>query len=365
MEQTEGFWLWVASQGMGARRIFLELLQEFQTPEHIFLEKETSLKKYLPGKEDAVSSIIKSREAWNGEAELQKLCKEGIHFCSCEHPLFPKRLLRIPDPPFGLYYKGRLPGEDQPSAAIVGARMCSAYGQAAAERFGRCCAEAGVQTISGMAYGVDSHCQKSTLRNGGESFAVLGSGIDVCYPASNKRLYEELQGKGGVLSESPPGIPPHGWLFPIRNRIISGLADVVIIIEAKEKSGSLITADQALEQGKDVFAVPGRMGEALSRGCNQLIRQGAGIVLSPQQVLEDAGFLSEEVLTKNKKNTKVLETKENIVYSCLRLQPKHLEEIRNETKLPATELMQLLLSLTLKGYVRELQKNYYIISEES
>ncbi|MDD6362264.1 MAG: DNA-processing protein DprA [Lachnospiraceae bacterium] len=213
--------------------------------------------------------------------------KSGIFFTCVGEPDFPERLLSIPDPPFGLFYKGRLPSGNLRSCAVIGSRMCSAYGASEARIFARRLSKSGVQIISGMARGVDGIAGEEAVQTEGMSFAVLGGGADICYPKENRRLYDALCLQGGVLSEYPPGTQPKAPLFPVRNRLISGLADVLLVIEAREKSGTLITVDRALEQGKSVYALPGRVSDSTSSGCNKLIMQGAQIAVSPEYLLED------------------------------------------------------------------------------
>ena len=217
------------------------------------------------------------------EAELEE---QDIRFAVYDDPEYPSRLRNIPDPPFGLYYYGRLPSGTHPSAAIIGTRMASAYGRDQARLFARTIAAEGVQIVSGMAIGIDGIAGRGALDADGDTFAVLGCGVDICYPKENADLYGALLERGGILSEYPPGTEPQRGLFPSRNRIISGLSDVVLVIEAREKSGTLITVDRALEYGIDVFALPGRVTDRNSRGCNELIRQGAGIATSPQDILD-------------------------------------------------------------------------------
>lgn len=200
---------------------------------------------------------------------------------------YPARLLEIPDPPERLYVLGKLPEEKVPSVAIIGARECSEYGNYVAARLGECMGRNGIQVVSGMARGIDGIGQTAALDAGGSSFAVLGSGVDVCYPARNRRLYERLRERGGVLSEYPSGTPALSRNFPPRNRIVSGLADAVVVVEAREKSGTLITVDMALEQGKEVYAVPGRVTDALSSGCNRLVKLGAAVLLDPEELAEE------------------------------------------------------------------------------
>lgn len=202
--------------------------------------------------------------------------KKGISFDFLWEEAYPKRLKEISDPPLVLYRIGKLPEPEKKMAAIVGARACSSYGKEMAEYFARGLAKEGVGIVSGMARGADGIAQRAALSAGGYSVAVLGCGVDICYPEENRPLYERLWENGCILSEYPPGTLPHSRLFPPRNRIISALSDLVLVIEAREKSGTLITVDMALEQGKDVFAVPGRITDTCSRGCNRLIGNGAG-----------------------------------------------------------------------------------------
>ena len=204
---------------------------------------------------------------------------------------YPQKLLQYSSMPAALYVKGQLPSQERPSVAVIGARMCSPYGRIQAFRYAKFLSAAGVQIISGMALGIDSEGHKGALEGKMPTFAVLGSGVDVCYPRSNRKLYERiLWESGGILSECPPGSPPMQWCFPARNRIISALSDAVLIVEAKENSGSLITAGFALEQGKMVFAIPGAVTDALSTGCHKLIYDGAGIAYTPEIILEELGI---------------------------------------------------------------------------
>lgn len=212
---------------------------------------------------------------------------KGILFYPEYHPFYPVKLRSIPARPFGIFVKGKLPDIRQRSLAIVGARDCSEYGQYVARHFAEKMAQNGVAVISGLARGIDGIAQRAAMEAGGESFGVLGCGADICYPKSNETLYRMCMERGGILSTYLPGTPPTPNLFPPRNRIISGLSDGILIIEAREKSGTIITADLALEQGKDVFVIPGRVTDRLSDGCNSLIRQGASLIQSPEQLLEE------------------------------------------------------------------------------
>lgn len=233
-----------------------------------------------------LNNFAQIRDKWDGERVLEQLYLKNINFCSIEDGIYPEKLRDIVDPPYLLYYYGTLPQVDKPSVSIIGARMCSEYGKGMAKEFAGELACKGVQIVSGMASGIDGLSQNAAMEVGGQSYGILGCGVDICYPASNRDLYEKLKQAGGVISEFSPGEKPLAQNFPRRNRIISGLADIVLVIEAKEKSGTAITVQMALEQGKEIFAIPGRNIDPLSKGCNRLIREGAGIAMEPGDVLD-------------------------------------------------------------------------------
>ena len=264
--------------GLAARLLYTASEKELH-----FLWGEAGAK--TPGSREEWQALLNARRQEPERIE-EELARAGIGFISALEEGFPEKLREIPDPPFGIYYKGSMPLENEPAAAIIGARLASGYGREQARRFGRRIGARGISVISGMARGIDGIAQKAALDAGGRSYAVLGCGVDICYPEENRELYERLQQQGGVLSEYPPGMQPIAKLFPPRNRIISGLSDLVLVIEARKRSGTLITVDMALEQGREVYALPGRVSDALSDGCNRLIRQGAGPATCPQDILE-------------------------------------------------------------------------------
>lgn len=230
------------------------------------------------------SALIEVRKHWDLENEWERLKAKKISMVTYCDPDYPVRLKAMDDKPFVLYYKGELPGDHVPSVAVIGSRMCTGYGRGIAGYYGAELAKRGIQIISGMASGIDGIAQKSALEQGGRSYGILGCGVDICYPPSNRALYEMLMYRGGLLSEFSPGEAPEAGHFPMRNRLISGLADLVLVVEAREKSGTRITVDLALEQGKEVYAVPGRVQDELSTGCNLLIREGAGIALDVNEI---------------------------------------------------------------------------------
>lgn len=270
---------------------------------------------------------------------------------------YPKRLRQYENMPAGIYVRGGLPDAHTPAVAIVGSRKCSGYGRLWADTFARAFAASNVAVISGMALGIDSAAHWGALREGGETYAVSGCGPDICYPASNRELYEKICEKGGVISEYPPKSAPLAWHFPARNRIISALADVLLVIEAKEKSGALITADFALEQGKTVFALPGRVGDELSEGCNRLIAQGAGIALSPAVVLEE---LQLQMNTGTIPPEELLEEEERRLLRILEKEAAGICKLQTQTGFSMQKLVKILMVLELKGYIYEQGKIYNI-----
>ncbi len=280
-ENEYAHWLFNV-QGLGNKSID-KLLCNGMSCSDIYRADSREFKGLLTDKQ--IRNLEQSKRTWDFEKEAAKLTKKNISFISRIDSRFPEKLKNIPDPPFALYVKGELPDPAKPSVAIIGARMCSEYGRYMARVFGRGLALAGVQVISGLARGVDGISQKAALAAGGKSYGIVGSGVDICYPEDNLDIYNNLCEMGGVISEFPPGTYPKANFFPMRNRIISGLADVVLVIEAREKSGTQITVDTALEQGREVLAVPGRVTDRLSDGCNLLISQGAGVAIGVDDVL--------------------------------------------------------------------------------
>lgn len=281
-QQPYAHWL-NGIEGIGACSI-ARLLRLFGTPEEIYHGEKRSLAAALGEKQ--LASVLEAQKK-DALGEYARLEEKGIRFYPSYHPAYPKRLKRIPDVPFGIYVKGKLPEDEKRSLAIVGARSCSEYGRYVAQQFAARLAEEDVQIISGMARGIDGIAGEAALRAGGTTYAVLGCGVDICYPPAHAGLYGDICKMGGVLSAYLPGIEPSPGRFPPRNRIISGLADAVLVIEARQKSGTLITVDMALEQGREVYVVPGRITDRLSDGCNRLLAQGAGAALSPAQLLEE------------------------------------------------------------------------------
>lgn len=336
------------------------LLEQGISAEEIFHLSKEQTEKLSSLTEADRSAVAKARKNLDPQWLRGELLEKGISFVSLGEKEYPRRLRQIPDPPFGLYYRGRLPGNER-AMAIVGSRARSEYGRQAARLIGRGLARAGIAVVSGLALGIDADGHKGALEGGGYTAAVLGCGVDVCYPAGNRFLYDRiLEQGGGILSEYHPGQPPMARLFPARNRIISGLCEGVIVVEARQKSGSLITADYATEQGRDVWALPGRVSDPLSGGCNQLIRQGAGIICDP------AGFPAEIVEFRENQATQIdfqkflLEKDEQLVYSLLDFCPKGTGALMEESGLSLDGLLEVLGRLMERDFICEILPGHYV-----
>lgn len=353
------------------------ILAFFGTPEHalhatereweFFFEAAKQLQ-ITPAEKERIRRVRKR----NHESEYEKLQTMGISFVTCEEDGYPQVLLSFFDAPRYLYYKGTFPWEE-PFVAIVGARSCTPYGSGIAYQIARELAEHGIGVISGLAYGVDVAAHEGALAGGGKTYAVSGCGVDVCYPESNRPTYEKLLFMGGgILSEYPPGTQPLPFFFPQRNRIIAGLSSGILVTEAKEKSGSLITVSFGLEYGKNIYAVPGRVTDVLSRGCNRLLKEGAKPVSCAEDILEDMeGIIGKKRRKHSEKKCKnyefiknTLATNEKMVYASLRLEPKHIEEIQEITKLSLECLVEVLHTLCSYGYVKRYGQAYYALSVE-
>lgn len=355
----EIYWEWFCSI-TGLYRVQQEmLLRCFHTPEGVYRASEAELSHLQEKGFRAAGKVQRFREENPPEKTVHTNRKKGIHFISHEQESYPERLRQIADRPYGLFYRGSLPSEEKKSVAIVGARMCTHMGKELAQQIAMEVAHAGGSIVSGAAYGIDGAAQWAALESGGKSFAVLGCGADICYPASHRQLLERLAACGGVISEFPPGTEPLRHHFPVRNRIISALSDVVAVIEARKKSGSLITAEFAASQGRSVYAVPGRPWDELSEGCNELISQGAIPILSADSfVLSNFPDYKKKELKLSEDFT--LAPAEKLVYSSLGLQSRSLWELEACTVLPMAELSGALFALEEKGLIRETQRGCYM-----
>ena len=352
MEKRDYAYLLAGLDGAGPL-LLRRLLALYGSAEQIFKEKTLpvpdSLQAAVQAAGERSRERLAERDAWE---------KKGIRWIGWEEEAYPRRLMTLPDAPLGLFVRGSLPPEETPSVGIVGARSCSPYGRTMAERFGGEFGAKGLSVISGMARGIDGFAQQAALKAGGASWAVLGCGPDRCYPPGNRRLYEELAEKGGLISEYPPGTEPLAYHFPMRNRLIAAFSDVLLVLEARTKSGSLITVDQALEQGKEVMALPGRVLDELSAGCNALIRQGAGVLTCCGDVYELLGLGNEEAAAEGVRAP--LPPRLEAVWQNIGTDPKHVEELMDALEEEMGPLSLALLELEELGYIRQISGGCYV-----
>jgi DNA processing protein len=297
------------------------------------------------------------------EQELEKAKQDGVSIITADSPDYPERLRNTPDPPLFLYVKGNLDQGD--SIAVVGTRKPTAYGMSVAKRIAAELAEAGLTIVSGLARGIDTQAHRGALKAKGRTIAVLGSGIDVAYPPENRELMREITQAGAVVSENPFGTQPEAGYFPARNRIISGLSRGTVIVEAAVDSGSLITAQYALEQNRKLFAIPGNIASPNSRGTHSLIRQGALLVEGGSDILRELGVATSCGERKQvRRSLPVLDTDEQAVLRCIQNDPKHIDRIMKESGLTAGKLSAVLITLELKGLVSQVPGKQYVRSDE-
>lgn len=323
--------------------------------------KSDSSRLHLLLKSELAEAIIYKRRQSDIFSCLERLEKEGIRTVSFTEPYYPPSLRNIYNPPMLLYYKGNAGCVNKICLAIVGSRAASNYGRTTARKLGFQLASMEIAVVSGMARGIDAQAHGVALDAGGKTIAVLGSGLNIIYPRSNLRLCEEICERGLVISEFPLDTNPEPGNFPMRNRIISGISRGVVVVEARSKSGALITADYALEQGRDVFAVPGAINRESSAGANNLIKQGAKLITGLEDIIEEYYDIS--VPKKDslpQEELPFLTEAEYNLLKCLDVEPLLFDDIIANTGFSIGELSHLLLKLELAGIVKSLPGNYYV-----
>jgi DNA processing protein len=353
---AEEIFYWLAlslTPGVGSILI-KRLLDRFNTPKAVFRAPMKELLKIEGVGEKGAAEIKKGPLERVIERELTLLEKVKGKIITLKDDDYPKRLKDIYDPPALLYVRGEIRKEDELAVAIVGSRKTSPYGRWITEKIGQDLAHHGVTVVSGMARGIDSVAHQGALQAGGRTIAILGCGVDVIYPSENRNLFYQIIEHGAILSEFPMGSPPEGGHFPRRNRIISGLSIGAVIVQASADSGSLITANYALEQGREVFAVPGNVGAEGSRGTNRLIKDGAKLVESSEDILEEIlpqWRRGEEEVIKAKARIPELTEEEKILYKFLEETPLHIDAIIRQSQLDPGKVASLLLNLEFKGLI--------------
>jgi DNA processing protein len=356
-----GYWIGLSLVPNVGPVMSKKLLAEMGTPENIFnagLQDLLSVK----GLNREKAENIRNFRLWDYvEKQLSLVEKKGIRVVACADTGYPQALKETEGAPIVLYMKGEYHPDDRYGIAVVGSRKHTHYGEAVTQRMAGELASAGFTIISGMARGIDTLSHKAALSSGGRTIAVLGSGLDVFYPAENKALMEKIVCAGCAISEFPPGTMPNRENFPRRNRLISGLALGVLVVEATLESGSLITANYALEQNKDVFAVPGNITSVNSEGTNRLIKQGARPVTETTDIIEELAPLLRGFIRMQHGQTAALSAEEESICNALTQEARHIDLVSRETKLPVNKVLDLLLSLELKGVVRQSSgKRFYL-----
>jgi DNA processing protein len=341
---------------------YQKLLKHLGNPIKVWEASEEELRKTEGLGKKLVEDFLAARKALSLERELQRLQDFGVTAISHEEPQYPRQLLTIYDPPFLIYTKGISMDWGKPWVALVGSRNMTSYGREMAFWLGRELAARGIGVVSGLARGIDTWAHKGALKGGGETVAVLGSGLDKCYPPENRGLMQEIMAQGLLLSEFPLGIGPKPQHFPMRNRIISGISLGTVVVEAALKSGALITADLALEQGREVFALPGPITSPASRGCHNLIKQGAKLVQDVDDLLEEltlcAGAASPDRL---QAATRVddLSPEEEELLALIPYYPVPADNLVTELW-PVKKVKAALTLLEIKGMIAQEAGNYFL-----
>lgn len=343
--------------------LFRRLLERFETPAAVLSAVPSALGAVRGVTPQIVAAIAAAECRLFAEAECRRIEQAGVRLLTFLDADYPRRLFEIGDPPPLLYLRGIVPAWD-PAVAVVGARRATREGIKNAQRLSSELSAAGVTVVSGLARGIDTAAHRGALVDGGATVAVLGCGLDVDYPPENRQLAEQISRSGCILSEFPLGTQPLAEHFPRRNRIISGLSRGVLVVEAVEKSGSLITARYALDQGREVMAVPGPISSPACRGSNRLIKDGAQLVDSVSDILEACRIslqrqnlpLFEQQSVRPRHD---LTPREAAVYELIAQGPRHLDEITQALELTAGEVSAMVLGLELKGLLQQLPGSYY------
>lgn len=366
LDNNTFYWYWLSNiPGVGRAHVD-KLLDVFVTPENIFHANEHDICDVLQTNH-LQKQFFHSKDEKNIIHSYKMLADKEIQFIHRDSENYPHRLKELYDAPYGLYLKGRLPNEEKKAIAIIGARSCTRYGSEMARFFGQELARYDIPIVSGLARGIDGMAHRGALEGNGYTLGVLGCGIDQVYPKENYDLFIQLEEKGGIISESNLGVPPKSGLFPLRNRLISAFCDSILVVEAMERSGTFITVDQGLEQGKEIFAIPGKITDKKSAGCNHLIQMGAHLVTDVKDIInifqintkDDSVTLMERISNPSQKIA--LAPLEKMVYSCLRIEPRYLDDIIDEVQIAPQDVCMAINRMIMNGVVIETTRNYYAI----
>lgn len=354
--------IWFSHLGNINYEIICSLKEYFGSLEYFWNAKEKHIDEVLYKNRIIADKIIQNRSEKMLLSIIESTFNKDFNVMTITDSNYPEKLLNIYSPPYVLYSKG-LPIEHMPMIGVVGSRKATAYGKWAAYNFSKELVKWGVCVVSGMALGIDSEGHKGALDGDGYTIAVLGCGINTCYPSSNIGLMNRIIENGTIISEYPPNILPLKHHFPARNRIISGLSDGIVVMEAAEKSGSLITVEYGLEQGKDIFALPGNINSSNSSGTNRLIKDGAKIILTIEDIIEELKIKYPYISNMRAEKVGKLELSniERKVYEIINKYPMHIDMICYKSKLDTNEIRPILKVLELKGYIRQLPGKIFTV----
>ena len=369
------YWIWLSTRAAMSAWERIRVLAHFETPEECY-GADARAYGAIEGLKKAALEALLDKDLSGAEKILRSCEKKQIHILTFSDSAYPSALRNIADPPLVLYYRGDLPDfDEEPMIAVVGTRKASAYGMKTARQLAKELAQHGAVVVSGMAEGIDAMATYGALDAQATAVGVLGAGVDRIYPRCNRDLYQKMERQGCLISEYPPGTPPNPWQFPRRNRIISGLSCGVLVVEAPDQSGALITARQALEQGRDVFAVPGNIGISTCKGSNELLRDGAGVVMCGWDVMREYVYRYPDKIHKEiKKQEKITEkiavdksaapiysdvdkkadspdSVEAKILALLKSGQQHMDTLIAETGLPSGEVLAALTMLEVQGLV--------------
>ena len=360
MEPSQVRWWFRLSKLELSPRRAIDLVARFGSPEAVFSASEKDLRSVESITDRAVTRVL-SPEPPDLDKDLDALESSDIEMFSVQDDDYPANLRQIHDPPVVLYVRGELREPDRFSVAIVGSRRASIYGKSMTERIAKDLCNRGICIVSGGARGIDAAAHKGALSCGGRTVAVLGCGIDIAYPSEHKELYAQIAESGAVVSEFPPGTRPDGWRFPARNRIISGLAGSVLVVQAPSDSGALITAKFAAEQGRSIYALPGNVDDIRNEGSHALIRDGAVLVTCAEDILSELGIGADQMrMPQLSLAFESLSPDERKLVEILSLQPKHVDQIIQESGFPVPQVSGMMTILEMKGIVKRVPGNAYV-----
>ena len=361
IDENLAIWELSAIKGLGFARMRL-LLSRYGKASKVFEQTFESLIEAESIEEPIARNIMKARNWEALRDEFQDSFPEKADFIPITDPEYPEKLRNIPDPPPYFYYQGNLEVLKKPCLAVVGSRQPSDYGRRITRNIVRELATAGVTIVSGLAFGIDSISHETALQSGGCTVAVLGNSLEIIYPAGNRRLADEIRKAGCLISEFPKGTKPDPYNFPVRNRIISGLSEGVLVVEAQEKSGALITANHALDQGREVLAVPGNIDNKLSVGPNNLLKHGAVPVSSAQDIFDYFRWYRSSQKERPAIDRPHLTGDEKRIFEQLSVKPIHLDDLMRITGLGPGKTAEVLLNLELKGFIIRKPGNYLVLA---